>query len=93
MDLMSLFRPKKATTTAVTARDRLVMAVSLQRAQDGRNSNASSCINLPQLHADLLAVIRRHVQVPDSAVQVNMQQEDGFDVLAMNITMPEVKAA
>jgi cell division topological specificity factor len=35
-------------------------------------------------------VVRKYVQVPDSAVNVNVQREAGLEVLEMNITLPEV---
>ncbi len=91
MDLMSFFRTKKLPATAQTARDRLMVAVAWQRDQDGRNHDGPSY--LPQLQAELLSVIRKYVQVADSAVKVNVQHEDGLDVLEMNITLPDAKAA
>lgn len=90
MDLMSFFRTKKPAT-AQTARDRLMVAVAWQRDQDGRNNDGPTY--LPQLQAELLAVIRKYVQVADSAVKVNVQHEDGLDVLEMNIILPDSKAA
>jgi len=90
MDLMSFFRTKKPAT-AQTARDRLMVAVAWQRDQDGRHNAGPSY--LPQLRDELLAVIRKYVQVADAAVKVNVQHEDGLDVLEMNITLPDNKAA
>ncbi len=90
MDLMSFFRTKKPAT-AQTARDRLMVAVAWQRDQDGRSNNGPSY--LPQMRDELLAVIRKYVLVADSAVKVNVQHEDGLDVLEMNITLPDSKAA
>ena len=93
MDLMSFFRTKKPAS-AQTARDRLMVAVAWQRDQDGRNATATDDgpSYLPQMRDESLAVIRKYVQVADSAVKVNVQHEDGLDVLEMNITLPE-KAA
>jgi len=89
MDWMNFFRTKK-TASAQTARDRLMVAVAWQRDQDGRSNDGPDY--LPQLRDELLAVIRKYVLVADSAVKVNVQHEDGLDVLEMNITLPE-KAA
>lgn len=90
MDLMSFFRTKKPAS-AQTARDRLMVAVAWQRDQDGRNLSGAGegPSYLPQLQAELLSVIRKYVQVADSAVKVNVQHEAGLDVLEMNITLPE----
>ena len=90
MDLMSFFRTKKPAT-AQTARDRLMVAVAWQRDQDGRRNSGPSY--LPQMRDELLAVIRKYVLVADSAVKVNVQHEDGLDVLEMNITLPDSKPA
>ena len=94
MDLMSFFRTKKPAS-ATTARDRLMVAVAWQRDQDGRNATAKDDGPgyLPQMRDEILAVIRKYVQVADSAVKVNVQHEDGLDVLEMNITLPDSKAA
>lgn len=91
MDWLGLFRPKK-TPTASTARDRLMMVVAIQRDQDGRRAtigHGSGMPYLPALREELLAVVRKYVLVPDSAVQVNVQRESGLEVLEMNITLPE----
>jgi cell division topological specificity factor len=88
MDLMSFFRAKKPAT-AQLARDRLMVAVAWQRDNDGRRNAGPSY--LPQLREELLAVVRKYVQVADGAVQVNVQREDGLEVLEMNIALPDAK--
>jgi cell division topological specificity factor len=91
MDWMSFFRTKKPAS-ASTARDRLMVAVAWQRDQDGRNATDDGPSYLPQMRDEILEVIRKYVQVADSAVKVNVQREDGLDVLEMNITLPDSKA-
>lgn len=92
MDLMSFFRTKKPATASL-ARDRLMMAVAVQRASDGRVPGASSGLPafLPQLREELIAVVRKYVPVPDSAVNINVQTEDGLEVLELNIALPDTK--
>ncbi len=94
MDLMGFFRTKKPASAA-TARDRLMVAVAWQRDQDGRNATSrdGGPSYLPQMRDEILSVIRKYVQVADSAVKVNVQHEDGLDVLEMNITLPDAKTA
>lgn len=87
MDFLSFFRSKKTDTTANMARDRLMIAVGVQRGMDGRNAPSHSF--MPQLREELLAVVRKYVQVPDTAVNVNVQKEDGLEVLEMNIALPD----
>ena len=88
MDLMGFFRAKKPATANI-ARDRLMVAVAWQRDNDGRQNVGPSYMT--QMRAEILAVVRKYVQVADSAVQVNVQREDGLDVLEMNITLPDSK--
>lgn len=91
MDLLGWFKSKK-TPTANTARDRLMMVVAIQRDNDGRRSStgiAGVASYLPALREELLAVVRKYVSVPDSAVKVDVQKEAGLEVLEMNITLPE----
>lgn len=91
MDWLGFFRPKKAPT-ANTARDRLLMVVAIQRDNDGRRAttgNAGANSFLPQLREELLAVVRKYVSVPDTAVNVNVQREKGLEVLEMTLTLPE----
>lgn len=91
MDLLGFFRSKKPPS-ANTARDRLMMVVAIQRDQDGRRNvqgTPGAASYLPAMREELLAVVRKYVPVPDSAVQVNVQHESGLEVLEMNITLPE----
>lgn len=91
MDLLGWFKSKKVPT-ANTARDRLMMVVAIQRDNDGRRTStgiAGVTSYLPALREELLAVVRKYVSVPDSAVKVDVQREAGLEVLEMNITLPE----
>ncbi len=92
MDLMNFFRTKKPNTASL-ARDRLTMAIAVQRASDGRAPGAASGLPafLPQLREELIAVVRKYVQVPDSAVNINVQTADGLEVLELNIALPDTK--
>lgn len=85
MDWLKLFR-SEAKTSAATAKDRLKLVVAQHRA--GRDNGPSY---LPRLREELLLVVRRYVQVPDSAVNVNVQHEEGLEVLEMNIALPQAR--
>lgn len=84
MDWLKLFRGDQPKNTASVAKERLQLVVAHQR--DGR---ANGLVYLPKLREELLAVVRRYVTVPDDAVQINVQREDGLEVLEMNITLPD----
>jgi len=83
MDWLKFFRGQPKNTAA-TAKERLMIAVAHQR--QGTSNGLSY---LGPLREELLAVVRKYVQVADTAVQVNVQREDGLEVLEMNITLPD----
>jgi len=83
MDWLKIFRAEKKSS-AQTAKDRLLVAVAYQR--EGRLNGPNY---LPQMREEILAVVRKFIQVPDNAVQFNVQREDGLEVLELNITLPE----
>lgn len=83
MDWLKFFRGEPRNT-ANLAKERLKVVVAHQRA-DRQTGPAY----LPRLRQEILDVVRRYVQVPDSAVQVNVQHEDGLEVLEMNIALPD----
>ncbi len=83
MDWLKFLRGEPKNTASV-AKERLKVVVAHQR--DGR---ANGPVYLPMLREELLNVVRKYVQVPDNAVQINVQREDGLEVLEMNITLPE----
>jgi cell division topological specificity factor len=83
MDWLKFFRADKKTS-AQTAKERLMVAVAYQR-----SGQANGPAYLPQLREELLSVVRKYVQVPDTAVDFKVQREDGLEVLELNITLPE----
>ena len=92
MDFLSFFRAKKSDT-ANQARNRLMIAVVEQRSVDGRNAPGRNYSFIPAMREELLSVIRKYVQVPDTALQVNVQKEDGLEVLVMNLALPDGRGA
>jgi len=85
MDWLKLFRSEPKNTASL-AKERLKLVVAHQR--EGRSNGPSY---LPRLREELLLVVRRYVQVPDSAVNVNVQHEEGLEVLEMNIALPQAR--
>jgi cell division topological specificity factor len=83
MDWMKFFKAEK-TSTAKTAKERLLIAVAHQRRGDQNGPTY-----LPQMREELLAVVRKYVQIPDDAVEVKVQREDGIEVLELAITLPD----
>ncbi|PTQ88288.1 cell division topological specificity factor MinE [Agitococcus lubricus] len=87
MDWRKIFGSDKKNNTASTAKERLMVVVAHQR--EGRGGSAAPY--LPQLREEILAVVRKYVSVPDTSVQVQVQQKDGLEVIEMDITLPEDK--
>lgn len=82
MSLLDYFKTKKKNT-ASTAKERLQIIVAHERGMREQPDY------LPQLQAELVAVIRKYVQIDDDMVQVELDRNDNFSVLELNVTLPE----
>lgn len=85
MGLLALFR--RHTPTANLAKERLRIIV----AQERGTRNAPDY--LPLLRRELLEVIRKYVNVDPDAVQVNVEKEDGHEVLELSVSLAAGKSA
>jgi cell division topological specificity factor len=83
MGLLALFR--KTPSSANVAKERLRIIVAQERNARGNPDY------LPLLRRELLEVIHRYVNVDPSAVQVNLELEDGHEVLELSVALPESK--
>lgn len=83
MSFMDFFRSKQKASTASTAKERLQIIVAHER---GRRNQPDY---LPQLHRDIIEVIRRYVPIRDDQVQVDLDTQDSCSVLELNITLPD----
>ncbi len=87
MSLLDYFRSTKKNT-ASTAKERLQIIVAHER--NRRNSPDY----LPQLERDILAVIRKYVDIADDQVSVSLEKSsDELSVLELNVTFPDDKKA
>ena len=82
MSFFDYFRSKKNSTASV-AKERLQIIVAHERGQREQPDY------LPQLHQELLQVIRKYVQISDDMVQVEVDRNDHCSVLELNVTLPE----
>jgi cell division topological specificity factor len=83
MSLLSYFRSQRQKRSATLAKERLQILVARERAhRDGLDY-------LPALQEELLAVVRKYVQVESDAVQMQIDHEDGCEILELNITLPD----
>lgn len=85
---MGIFSYFRSSTTprqsAKLAKERLQIIVARERAV------RSGPDYLPDLHRDLLEVIRRYVPVDDEAVQIRVDKDGSCDVLELNVALPDV---
>jgi cell division topological specificity factor len=85
MGLLAFFR--RNPQTASVAKERLRIIVAQERTARGGPDY------LPLLHRELLEVIRKYVNVDPDAIQINLEKEDGHEVLELSVALPEKKIA
>ena len=76
------FRPRRDTPAKV-AKDRLQILLAHER-----SGGAESPDYLPQLQSDLVAVIRKYIEVADDQVDIRMDRGDDVSTLEINVEMP-----
>ena len=83
MSFMDFFRAQKKPTTASMAKERLQIIVAHERGQRSQPDY------LPQLHRDILEVIRKYVPITEDQVQVELDSQGTCSVLELTITLPD----
>ncbi|HEY3520999.1 MAG TPA: cell division topological specificity factor MinE [Rhodanobacteraceae bacterium] len=88
MGILDFLRARPRNTANI-ARERLRIIVAQERATRGGPDY------LPLLGGEVLAVIRKYVNVDPDAVQVNVERDGEHEVLELSVALPEgpVKAA
>ena len=83
MSLLDYFntQPKSATL----AKERLQIIVAHQRRERGSSMGDF----LPALQQDLIEVVRKYVEVTDEHVKIRVEQAENYEVLEVNIALPE----
>ncbi|TBW49978.1 cell division topological specificity factor MinE [Marinobacter halodurans] len=82
MSFFDYFKSKKKSTASV-AKERLQIIVAHERGMRDQPDY------LPQLQQELIAVIRKYVQIDDDMVQVELDRNEDCSVLELNVTLPE----
>jgi cell division topological specificity factor len=80
MGLLDLF--KRTPPSASVAKERLRIIVAQERGTRGGPDY------LPLLRRELLEVIRKYVKVEPDAVKVNLEREEGHEVLELSVSLP-----
>jgi cell division topological specificity factor len=81
MGLLDLFR--RQPPSAQVAKERLRIIVAQERGARGGPDY------LPLLRRELLEVIRKYVNVDPEAVIINLERDQGQEVLELTVTLPE----
>jgi cell division topological specificity factor len=82
MSILSYFFGEKKKTASV-ARERLQIILAHER--NGRNTPDY----LPQLQKELIAVISKYVAINPDDIKVQLDRKDDFEILEVNIVLPE----
>lgn len=75
--------------TATVARDRLQIIIAQERAN--RDTENATPDYLPTLQKELLEVLSKYVKIELDDINITHEKQDGVDMLALNITLPENK--
>jgi cell division topological specificity factor len=82
MGLLDFFK-SKPKASADNAKNRLMILISHERAQ------RESPDYLPILKNELLAVIRKYVNVAEDAVNVTVHKDGNQEMLELSVTLPD----
>ncbi|WP_374433454.1 cell division topological specificity factor MinE [Inhella sp.] len=86
MGFMSFFIGEKKQTASV-AKERLQLILAHERS--GRN--VATPDYLPQLKAELVAVISKYMKIDPNDVLVEREHQDNIEVLSVKIELPDAK--
>lgn len=84
MSLMDYLFGTKRKKSAEVARERLQIILAHER-----NGRTGAPDYLPALQRELMEVISRYVEVNLDDIKVNLEKQDNFEVLEVNIVLPE----
>ena len=74
-------------STANQAKERLQIIIARDRA-GGSHTNFDF---LPDLQREVLEVVRKYVAIDQEQVKIHLEKEDDYEVLELNIVLPEEK--
>ena len=87
MSLLSMLFGNKPKTAQV-AKERLQLIIAHER-----NGQSSKQDFLPDLQKELIAVISKYVSVNPDDIKVSLEKQGNYEVLEVNIVLPEPGAA
>jgi cell division topological specificity factor len=84
MGFFSYFRSTRNQRSAAIAKERLQIIVAHERGHRRRSPHY-----LPAMKRELLEVVRKYVSIEQDQVKVHIDREGDYEVLELNITLPE----
>ena len=85
MSLLSLLFGEKKKTASV-AKERLQLIIAREHGSAHRGADF-----LPALQRELIEVISKYVNVNPDDIKVQLEKQDNYEVLEVNIVLPEQK--
>ena len=82
MNLLDYFRTKRPSSASV-ATERLQILIAHEHASPDQPSY------LAEMQQELLAVVRKYVQVDDDAIKINFEQDENQEVFELEIQLPD----
>lgn len=84
MNIFGFVRKNRPAPTAKTAKERLKILLAHERGSSG----GADPDYLPMLQRDIVAAIRKYVEIGDKDVEVRMERGDQMSSLEINIDLP-----
>ena len=85
MTLLNYLLGQNKKTSASQAKDRLQILLAHERSQ------AKAPDYLPKLREEILQVIAKYVDIDEDNLQISLDEENGFEVLELNVILPDSK--
>jgi cell division topological specificity factor len=86
MALIDSFLGREKIKPACVAKERLQIILALQRS----SSSLISPHYLSHLQDELVAVVSKYVKVELSNITVNIERQDGLEILEVKVELPEI---
>lgn len=83
MSLFDYLLGQSRKKTAKQAKDRLQILLAHERSQ------AKAPDYLPRMREEILAVIAKYVEIDEENLQISLDEDNGFEVLELNLVLPE----
>jgi cell division topological specificity factor len=84
--LMSFFLGENKKSANV-AKERLQIILAHERAT--RNAGSAPPDYLEALQRDVLAVVRKYIDIDPNDIQINLEREENLEILEVKIELPE----